>query len=43
MALVGYYKSHKHHSRNHKHWKKLRILSVGSIDAAENSDESKAN
>jgi hypothetical protein len=32
MALVGYFRSLEHHSRNHKHWEKLRSLSgVGGI------------
>jgi hypothetical protein len=29
---MGYFKSLKHHSRNHKHWEKLRNLSAGSVE-----------
>jgi hypothetical protein len=32
MALVGYFKSLEYHSRNHKHWEKLRCLSAGSVE-----------
>jgi len=32
IALVGYFKSLKHHCRNHKHWEKLRSLSAGSVE-----------